>query len=360
VQPHQPRVSKSRYVAGLQCHKRLWLGWHQPEPRSDDLPGTILAVGTEVGEAAHLLFPGGVLIGEGSREFDAAKDRTQTLVHDLTFSAVFEGAFEHDGAVVRADVIERVAGGGWTLIEVKSSTSAKPEHIDDLAVQTYVLRGAGIDVRSMHLMHVDRFYERGEGQIDWQRYFRRADLTEQVEAELRHLPSRMKERNAVLRLDGAPDVQPAHHCFSPFECEFWKRCTASKPADWVFHLPYLKAATFAALQGAGIERMGLIPSDFPLSPAQRSVADCAASGEPKIAHSISGAIAELGPPSWYLDFTTALQVQFPHHPAGLPTLSAASRCSRSAFHSLAMILRPVTPLDRGDMSQTMGAIITSG
>jgi hypothetical protein len=39
----------------------------------------------------------------------------------------------------------------------------------------------------MHLMHVDRFYERGEGRFDWQRYFRRVDLTKQVEAELRNL-----------------------------------------------------------------------------------------------------------------------------------------------------------------------------
>ena len=61
----QPRMSKSRYLAGLQCSRRLWLGWHDPEPRSEPLPGTVLAVGTDIGIAARLLVPGGVLVDEG-------------------------------------------------------------------------------------------------------------------------------------------------------------------------------------------------------------------------------------------------------------------------------------------------------
>src|SRR5215472_8918013 len=49
-----------------------------------------------------------------------------------------------------------------------------------------------------------------------------------------------------------------------------------------------------------------------------------------------------------------------HHPAGVPTFSGDSLASRAASHSLAMIRRPVTPSDRGDISQTIGAIMTSG
>ena len=49
-----------------------------------------------------------------------------------------------------------------------------------------------------------------------------------------------------------------------------------------------------------------------------------------------------------------------HHPAGVPILSGASRWRRSASHSFAIILRPLTPSDRADISHTIGAIITSG
>jgi len=62
-----------RYLAGLQCDKRLWLGWYELEPRGDEDPGSILALGTEVGEAARLLFPDGVLVGERPPEFAAVE-----------------------------------------------------------------------------------------------------------------------------------------------------------------------------------------------------------------------------------------------------------------------------------------------
>jgi len=46
--------------------------------------------------------------------------------------AVCEASFSADGVFVAVDVLAR-AGSGWNLIEVKSSTSAKPEHDLDVA-----------------------------------------------------------------------------------------------------------------------------------------------------------------------------------------------------------------------------------
>jgi hypothetical protein len=76
----QPRLSKSRYITGLQCPKRLWLGWHDPEPRSEPEPGTILAVGPDVGVAARLLVPAGVLVEEGPDRHAEAVERTPRLI----------------------------------------------------------------------------------------------------------------------------------------------------------------------------------------------------------------------------------------------------------------------------------------
>ena len=73
--------------------------------------------------------------------------------------------------------------------------------------------------------------------------------------------------------------------------------------------------------------------------------------------------AEAGPVLALQEVADSLAVVFfrcSHQPAGLPTFSGGSRCNRSASHSLAMILRPLTPFERDDMSQTIGAIMTSG
>jgi hypothetical protein len=57
-------LTKSRYTAGLQCLRRLWLIDHEPAPHKEPAPGSPLDLGQEIGRKAHLLFPGGALVDE--------------------------------------------------------------------------------------------------------------------------------------------------------------------------------------------------------------------------------------------------------------------------------------------------------
>ena len=64
-QPLEYRLSKSRFVAGRQCHKLLW--WKVHEPKAVELqPSTILEdrfdQSRQVGELAREQFPGGTFI----------------------------------------------------------------------------------------------------------------------------------------------------------------------------------------------------------------------------------------------------------------------------------------------------------
>jgi predicted RecB family nuclease len=299
----QPYLTKSRYTAGLQCEKRLWLSWHAPEPRSEPDPGTPMAVGTEVGEAARLLFPDGVLVSESSRDLAAAEARTRALVA-AGAPVIFEAAFRGDGIVIRADILERLPDGQWSLAEVKSATSYKPEYLGDLAIQVFALRRAGLPLRDVSLIHVNRDYVRGEGPVDWQHFFRRVDLTAAIEAELVALPAKIARLQAVLEQAESPTIAPGPHCFVPHECEFWSRCTSAKPDDWVFHLRGLRTEKFAALAAAGIERIGEIPDEFPLSDRQRLLVACALSGEELVAPGLADELRSFARPAWYMDFET--------------------------------------------------------
>jgi len=55
---------KSRYIAGLQCLRRLWLLVHEPQSYEEPAPGSPMDIGQEIGRKAHLLFPGGALVDE--------------------------------------------------------------------------------------------------------------------------------------------------------------------------------------------------------------------------------------------------------------------------------------------------------
>jgi len=255
----------------------------------------MLAVGTDVGVAARQLVPSGVLVGEGPDRHAEAVERTRQLIANPDVSAIFEAAFAFDRVLIRADILERLPGGAWRLSEVKSSTRVKPEHLHDLSIQAYVIMGCGITLEQMQLVHVDTTYVRGENGIDWRAYFKRADVTGEVRALLPSVPDRVSNMHAVLVLPAAPEIRPSGHCFSPFECEFWSRCTVDKPRDWIFYLPHLKPAVFAELDAQGIESMREVPSDFPLTAGQQRVVEAVLSGREYVSHQLHEALAQLGP-----------------------------------------------------------------
>src|SRR5206468_5650203 len=137
--PKIPRLSKSKFLSGLQCHKRLYLEVHHPSlaTKPDASTQAMFDMGTEVGEFARSRFPGGVLMTAGYRQTEDALAQTVALIQDLSVPAIFEAAFLHGGVLIRADVLERIltADGqpcGWRLIEVKSSTKIKDVHVEDL------------------------------------------------------------------------------------------------------------------------------------------------------------------------------------------------------------------------------------
>ena len=141
-----PPLSKTRFAAGLQCHKRLFLECFSPKLADSIDPGpqAIFETGTAVGELARERFPGGRLIEEEYFRHDEALAATGEVIADRSVSAIYEAAFTFDGIRVRVDILVRRRGGVFDLVEVKSSTGVHEQHIPDVAIQLYVVEGVGI------------------------------------------------------------------------------------------------------------------------------------------------------------------------------------------------------------------------
>ena len=58
-------------------------------------------------------------------------------------STIYEAAFSYNDVFVKADILH-LGRDGWELYEVKSSASPKEHFIDDIAIQYYVISGAGL------------------------------------------------------------------------------------------------------------------------------------------------------------------------------------------------------------------------
>ena len=272
--PLEPRLSKSKYVSGLQCHKRLYLEIYSPELATipDEHTQAMLDSGTDVGEVARRRFPGGVLVDCGPGNMTLALRRTEELLNNPRIPAIFEATLRYDNVLVRVDILERTIGDTWRLIEVKASTRTKQVHVDDLAIQAHVVIGSGLRLEAITLMHLNRAYVYEGGQVDLDRLFVQHDLTGEVSARLAEVPARLSSMKAMLMEPSAPVIEPSHHCHSPYGCPFWDHCTQRKDARWVFYLPGPKRA-FEKLAEQGVSTIDAIPNGFKLSGTQQRMKD---------------------------------------------------------------------------------------
>jgi predicted RecB family nuclease len=296
-------LSKTRYMGGRQCSKKLWQTVYDPEPVEEPLPGTVKGIGIEVGVKARLLWPDGVLVDTKWNDYAEAIERTKALIADPTVPAIFEAALAHHGVLIRVDALERLGDGRWRLNEVKSSTRIKDEHLEDVALQTYVIVGSGLELVDAYLVYINDKYIR-DMEIDWEALFCREDVSEKVIPFLPEVPGRIAEMHEVLCSTEAPDIRPSRHCFRPHDCEFWQRCISDKPKDWVFHIPRISSADFDELESFDVISMRDVPNGFPLNPKQQRIVDVAKSGEVYRSPELANILPVLEPPTSYLDFET--------------------------------------------------------
>lgn len=274
-----PRLSKSKFLSGLQCHKRLYLEIHQPNLATppDASTRAIMDMGTEIGVLAQQRFPGGVLVKAGFRQREVAVVETAGLLQDPMIPAIFEGAFEHDGVLVRVDILERVQTGSvespsWRLIEVKSSTRVKDVHLDDLSIQSSIVQGSGVRLDATCLMYINTDYRYDRGEVDLQALFSVEDVSESVTARRMLVPERLAAMKAMLLGAQAPMIEPDQHCHSPYDCPFWAHCTKEKSPRWIYHLPGKKDMVRRLVE-QGVLTIDDIPDRTHLSDAQRKVKD---------------------------------------------------------------------------------------
>ncbi len=304
----QPRLSKSKFLAGLQCHKRLYLEVHQPSlaAKPDAATQAILDMGNEVGEWARRRFPGGVLVHHGHRQAAAAIEQTSALMRIRDVPAIFEAALQHGPVLVRADILERVsddANGAvrWRLIEVKASSRVKSVHLDDLAIQSHVAAGAGLALSSTCLMHINTRYRYEHGEVDPSRLFTIQDVSDAVGARRRMVPDRLAAMQAMLQAGEPPAVEPGDQCMSPYECPFWSHCTKDKPTRWIYCLPGGKRA-LSEFKEQGLQTIDEIPDGTALTIIQRRVKD----GVEWVSPELQATLDSVTYPVHHLDFETVM------------------------------------------------------
>ena len=227
------RLSKSKLLSFLQCPKRLWLEVYRPElAQITPAKQALFDTGNRVGEIARTLYSQGRNVHVEYTQalasapqlslFDAAPTPGPASLAGAEGPRVFfEATFEHAGVLIRTDVLEQ-SSAGTRLVEVKAASQMREEYIPDVAIQTWVLEGAGVRVNEASLAHINsQFIYRGDGTY--------AGLL--VEEPIRDLALRVATRVPDWRRDAMtviagpePAVPIGQRCRTPFECPYIHYC----------------------------------------------------------------------------------------------------------------------------------------
>ena len=301
--------SKSKLLALRQCPKRLWLEIHRPELREDSASThASFQVGHQVGDIARSIYDPqglGAVIDVQREGFDRAFERSVELLQDA--QPIFEAGFSAAGALAFADVMlpeEKDGRPVWHMVEVKSSTSVKDYHRDDVAVQAFVARSAGVALQSIALAHIDSSWTY-PGNGDYSGLLKENDLTAEVFSRTEEVKAWIAHAQLVSASPVEPAIETGAHCDTPFACGFYDYCSRNEPKSEypVYWLPYIGAKA-RELATQGVTDLRNVPDEL-LNAKQQRVKNHTLANT--VFFDAAGAAADLAVhslPAYFLDFET--------------------------------------------------------
>jgi hypothetical protein len=304
-------LSKSKLLAFRQCAKRLWLEIHRPELREDSAETEArFEVGHWVGDIARQLFDPagkGILVDFKRDGLETAFARNTQLL--TSSQPVFEAGFSADGALAFADIMlpaGKAGQQGWRMIEVKSSTSVKEYHHDDIAIQSFVARAAGIPLVSVALAHIDNTWVYPGGE-KYQGLLKESDLTDEAFARTKEVKGWIADAQKVAKKNNEPAIKTGVHCNTPYLCGFLNYCQGKEPqAKYpVAFLPRIQTKALKALiNDDGVTDLREVPDEL-LNDRQRKVKAHTLSGQRFFdAKGAAASLADHKLPAYFMDFET--------------------------------------------------------
>jgi len=238
-------LSKSDYIKGLQCPKALWFSKNRRDLNlpPDDEAKAKFAVGDEVTNLARKCFVDGIKANDDYFDIEKAATSTKELIsknHPIIFEAT--AIFDEDKSHARIDILQKNQNSdSFDLIEVKSSTSVKDYHIDDMSFQYHVFTKAGYKIDKCLLMIIDKEYVL-EGEVDPSKFFKFEDVSDLVLEKQINLEVAKNQLLKVLENEKEPKIEIGDKCFKPFECGYKYHCWQKIPEYSIFKIYQNKKA----------------------------------------------------------------------------------------------------------------------
>lgn len=291
-------------MTGLQCHKRLWFDVNSPIKQFSH----ILYIGNRFGVFARDHYGEGFNL-EGEFNLEVITKKTAEAINNPLIAVIYEAAFIFDDILVRSDVLLR-DGDGWKVIEMKSSTNLKSEHLKDAAIQTFVMRNCGLNIHQISIAHVNKEFEyKGDG--DYVGLIVENDVTKQLNefsSKVHHWAQELKSiisKGAII-----PTTAIGLQCEKPYPCQYKDVCINSIPpvAEIPIELmPRVGKALAEKLNPLGLYDLREIPDEDLKIDTYRRIKEAHITGKSWLSEELKVHIQSFGWPRYFMDFETVQQ-----------------------------------------------------
>lgn len=297
-------LSKSDFLKYRTCPSYFWLWKHSPELVPDDSPEEVrenkFEQGNQIELIARRLFPAGVLV-QGYNT--VASGNTKELIESGTRVIFQATVITEEGLLAMADVIEK-EDDGWILYEIKSSSSVKKnEHIPDMAFQRVAFEKAGYKIVSTKIIHLNKEFVRGAGDIDPAKFFVTEDVAVEVGAILPEVVDQITLALHKMSEDEGPSNCPCRLASRGQHCPTFNRFNPDVPTYSVYDIARMQGKKLIELVEEDILDIKDIPDGFSLTPNQAVQVAIEKSSTPLINKvAIENELKNLEFPLYFLDY----------------------------------------------------------
>ena len=191
--PEKHILSKSTFMYGNQCLKRLWLHKFNPKVRDeqDEAQAALFQSGTDVGLLAQKRYYGGIDASpiDAFHYQQSVVDTANLIVRGA--KVIYEAAFQFDGVLAAMDIMVK-RKDKWYAYEVKSSTGVKEPYLQDAALQYHVITNSGIELEDIFILHLNNKYVRN-GDLDLQQLFTPTSILEEIKIRQAGIASKINQ-----------------------------------------------------------------------------------------------------------------------------------------------------------------------
>jgi len=287
-------LTKSKYMNGLQCPRLLWFSNKKLLPEHSLSDKHKFSQGADVEYYARQLFNGENL---AELDYKENKQRTKELVEQK--KTIIEAGFEIDNMFVRSDVLEY--DNGRNLYEIKATTQVKPQHIEDLAFQKFVLEKTGLTINKLFILNLNKEYIKN-GEIKAEDIINKTEVTEDVEL-ITGIEQNAQKFLEIMNLPEYTDIPIGQHCNKPYICVLKEQDWGTLPKHNVLELTNWRV--YWKLFNDGIIEIKDIPKGTKLTAKDEIVKEAVLDNETKVSKEhIKHFLETLNYPLYHFDFET--------------------------------------------------------